>query len=585
MRSIKEIYYNRGSKRQSLMAYLTMAIMIAFFVFIIVVSSIFINVYKTSLYNSAKINAEQAVSLAADMIHMNLYTITNDLSLIAERVVESDDENELKRDLNSIVSVRSGIGAIMVYDKTGKLLTYGSDGSELKNNIKNNLSYLPSVFESEKNKVSAPHVQNLFGSYYPWVVTTGDEVYSEYYKENVYLAIDIPFTSVLSYINSVNIGEHGYCFVMDKDGVLVYHPQQQLIFSGLKTENIEDIINMADGTTAKGDKIYSVKTISEDGWRVVGVSFTNEMINSKVTEVYRNVIMLALLGIIILIIVITVVSVRVSRPIKELTYAMEAFEKEAEQFEYVPVKGMYEVESLSRSFDHMVAKIKQLMNKIIDEEKTLRKTELKALQSQINPHFLYNTLDSIQWMCEKGETDKAIIMVSALAKLFRISISKGKEMITIEQELNHVRNYLVIQSYRFKNQFNYKFDVDESLLGNYCNKITLQPIVENAVIHGVDGLSDEGEITISVKADGDRIIMKIADNGIGMTKEQCEKIINHDESDNFGIGIKNVNDRLKIYFGEEFGLKIDSELDVGTTVTICIPKITEEDIREEARKR
>lgn len=567
------------------MAYLTMAIMIAFFVFIIVVSSIFINVYKTSLYNSAKINAEQAVSLAADMIHMNLYTITNDLSLIAERVVESDDENELKRDLNSIVSVRSGIGAIMVYDKTGKLLTYGSDGSELKNNIKNNLSYLPSVFESEKNKVSAPHVQNLFGSYYPWVVTTGDEVYSEYYKENVYLAIDIPFTSVLSYINSVNIGEHGYCFVMDKDGVLVYHPQQQLIFSGLKTENIEDIINMADGTTAKGDKIYSVKTISEDGWRVVGVSFTNEMINSKVTEVYRNVIMLALLGIIILIIVITVVSVRVSRPIKELTYAMEAFEKEAEQFEYVPVKGMYEVESLSRSFDHMVAKIKQLMNKIIDEEKTLRKTELKALQSQINPHFLYNTLDSIQWMCEKGETDKAIIMVSALAKLFRISISKGKEMITIEQELNHVRNYLVIQSYRFKNQFNYKFDVDESLLGNYCNKITLQPIVENAVIHGVDGLSDEGEITISVKADGDRIIMKIADNGIGMTKEQCEKIINHDESDNFGIGIKNVNDRLKIYFGEEFGLKIDSELDVGTTVTICIPKITEEDIREEARKR
>lgn len=567
------------------MAYLTMAIMIAFFVFIIVVSSIFINVYKTSLYNSAKINAEQAVSLAADMIHMNLYTITNDLSLIAERVVESDDENELKRDLNSIVSVRSGIGAIMVYDKTGKLLTYGSDGSELKNNIKNNLSYLPSVFESEKNKVSAPHVQNLFGSYYPWVVTTGDEVYSEYYKENVYLAIDIPFTSVLSYINSVNIGEHGYCFVMDKDGVLVYHPQQQLIFSGLKTENIEEIINMADGTTAKGDKIYSVKTISEDGWRVVGVSFTNEMINSKVTEVYRNVIMLALLGIIILIIVITVVSVRVSRPIKELTYAMEVFEKEAEQFEYVPVKGMYEVESLSRSFDHMVAKIKQLMNKIIDEEKTLRKTELKALQSQINPHFLYNTLDSIQWMCEKGETDKAIIMVSALAKLFRISISKGKEMITIEQELNHVRNYLVIQSYRFKNQFNYKFDVDESLLGNYCNKITLQPIVENAVIHGVDGLSDEGEITISVKDDGDRIIMKIADNGIGMTKEQCEKIINHDESDNFGIGIKNVNDRLKIYFGEEFGLKIDSELDVGTTVTICIPKITEEDIREEARKR
>lgn len=567
------------------MTYLTVVIMVAFCVFIFAVTSIFIRVYKASLYKSAKLNTEQVVNLSADIISAKLKNINNDLQLIRDEIIACEDKDELKNCLDSIVSVQSEIEAVMLYNKDGELLIYGSNRNEIKNNLKNNLSYLPEIFEREYNKISSPHVQNIFNSYYPWVVTTGDKIYSELYGEEVYLAVDMIITSELAYINSINIGAHGYCYVTDNAGNLVYHPQQQLIFSGLKSENTEEILSMKDGNAVKRDRIYSVKTMSDNGWRVVGISFTADMINSKIMDVYQNVVLLVCIGILILIVVVIAVSNRVSKPVRELTAAMERFEKEAEQFEYIPVNGVYEVERLSLSFDHMVLKIKQLMNKIIDEEKTLRKTELKALQSQINPHFLYNTLDSIQWMCEKGETEKAIIMVSALAKLFRISISKGKEMITVEQELSHVRNYLIIQSYRFKNQFVYNFDVDESLLGYYCNKITLQPIVENAVIHGVNGLCDEGEITISVKDMGDEIVMKIADNGIGMTKEQCEKIIKHDESGNFGIGIKNVNDRLKIYFGEEYGLKIESELDEGTTVTICIPKITEEDLREEARKR
>jgi len=276
---------------------------------------------------------------------------------------------------------------------------------------------------------------------------------------------------------------------------------------------------------------------------------------------------------------------RVSRPVKELSVAMKAFEKNAEQFQYNPVHGVYELESLSESFDHMVMKIQELMIHIVDEEKTLRKTELKALQAQINPHFLYNTLDSIQWMCEKKDTEKAIAMVSALAKLFRISISKGKELIPIEKELDHVRSYLVIQSYRFKGQFEYYFEVDEKLLNYYCNKITLQPIVENSIIHGLEGMYDEGEIYIRVIDGGDHILMQIEDNGVGMTKEQCQKIIAHDESDQFGIGIKNVNDRLKIYFGQEYGLKIESELDCGTKVIVKIPKLTEEEARREGGVR
>ena len=221
----------------------------------------------------------------------------------------------------------------------------------------------------------------------------------------------------------------------------------------------------------------------------------------------------------------------------------------------------------------MVQMIQSLMEKVHNEEIVLRKTELKALQAQINPHFLYNTLDSIQWMCEQDNSKEAVEMVGALAKLFRISISHGNEFITINDELRHAESYLIIQSYRYKNQFTYSFDVDESLLGYMCNKITIQPFIENAIYHGLDRMVDEGEIRICVRADGKDIIITVADNGLGMTKEQCETILKKDRSDSKGIGVKNVNDRLKIYFGDEYGISIESELDVGTTVKIKIPKI------------
>ena len=231
----------------------------------------------------------------------------------------------------------------------------------------------------------------------------------------------------------------------------------------------------------------------------------------------------------------------------------------------------------------MSVRIKRLMDKVRNEEIALRKTELMALQSQINPHFLYNTLDSIQWMCERGKTEDASKMVGALAKLFRISISRGHELITIRDEIKHVTNYLIIQSFRYKSQFTYSFDVDGKLEDYLCNKITLQPLVENAIYHGIDRLVDEGEIKITVKQaedDENDILMIVADNGVGMTEEQCSKILSKERSDSSGIGVKNVNDRLRIYFGEKYGLTVKSELDCGTEITVRFPKITEEGLNE-----
>ena len=235
-----------------------------------------------------------------------------------------------------------------------------------------------------------------------------------------------------------------------------------------------------------------------------------------------------------------------------------------------------EVRNLSRSFQHMVLRVQELMNTVRREEINLRKTELQALQAQINPHFLYNTLDSISWMCEQGKNAEAVQMVNALARLFRISISRGHELIPIRNELQHAESYLQIQSHRYKNQFVYRFDVDPDCLDYLCNKITLQPIIENAIYHGLNGLVDDGEIEVSVKSDGEDVVFTVSDNGSGMTEEQIAAIMRKEHSDRAGIGVKNVSDRLKIYFGSEYGITIDSVPDEGTRVHIRMPKIREE---------
>ena len=234
-----------------------------------------------------------------------------------------------------------------------------------------------------------------------------------------------------------------------------------------------------------------------------------------------------------------------------------------------------EIAVLADRFNDMAGNIQTLVVKVREDEQKMRKADLRLLQEQINPHFLYNTLDAIAWMCEAGRNEDAVEMVNALARLFRISISRGHELIPIEKELQHAQSYLHIQNFRYKNQFRYQFDVDEACLSYYCNKITLQPIIENAIYHGMDRMVDEGMIRISIHQSEDKIIFTVEDNGVGMTEEQCEEVLKKERSDRAGIGIKNVNDRIKIYFGEEYGLTIKSELDEGTCVTIMMPKVTE----------
>ena len=298
-----------------------------------------------------------------------------------------------------------------------------------------------------------------------------------------WVAVDVSFSGLGDSINGVGIGQHGYCYLMDDQGNMVYHPQQQLLYAGIKTEEAERLAAQPDGTYVEDTVIYSVQDVPASNWRVVGVSYIDETVNESFWQMARITLGSAALILAAALLVGWIISHMLSHPLQKLETAMEQFEQDADGFTFQPVAGTREVQELSDSFGHMVGRIQRLMNTVREEEIVLRKTELKALQAQINPHFLYNTLDSIAWMCERGKNADAVEMVHALARLFRISISRGHELIPIEKELQHAEAYLLIQKFRYKNQFTYHFTVDPACTKYLCNKITLQPIIENSGAH------------------------------------------------------------------------------------------------------
>lgn len=537
---------------------------------------VFATTYRASMIQNVKTSSDQAAVQVERIVNNYMDDIGKSLKLIEGFFLEEAPVRDV--DLNHMADIRSDVTAITSYDpETGELTGAWTGNKTFKKDALANLSFdkeeMPKIGEMI---ISRPHVESLLLNEYPWVVSISTRIREKDGTERI-VVLDSRFSQIASYVDTVGVGNHGYCFIMDQDGTIIYHPQQQLIFAGLKKEDTEKMTARPDGSYEENGLIYTIRTREGSSWRIAAVSFVDELVEERLKDCL--VLLAALLLIVLAATIISsiVLSRYISRPIHSLNQAMGEFEANAEGFSYEPVYGSREVTSLSNAFGHLVIRIQELMNQVRNEEIVLRKTELRALQAQINPHFLYNTLDSIAWMCEEGRTKDAVEMVNALARLFRISISKGHELIPVEKEVEHAKSYLQIQKFRYKNQFQYSFDVQESCLHYYCNKITLQPIIENAIYHGLNRMIDEGFIEIKIFEDGGDVVFTVEDNGVGMTKEQCESILHKEvKGQTGGIGIKNVNDRVKIYFGEQYGMKIESELDEGTKVSIRMPKLEED---------
>lgn len=482
--------------------------------------------------------------------------------------------------MDAALRLRDDIVTFSVYDSNGDIIMVAPRDNKIKQNVRvTDQMWYKKMEQSQKfYHFSPPHVQNIFENQYIWVVTLSRYInsYDGKFPANSVFAIDMNFSSIDDYCSNVTVGKRGYVFILDENNNIIYHPQQQMIYAGIKQEDIGFIADKKDGAYIQPNtnNIIVISSLKYTNWKVIGITYMSDILETR-NETIRFISSMFGIACILVFCISLFVSMRISKPITNLTNIMEDVVSTNLDI-HCNEGGFYEVERLSQSFNHMIDRINELMNQVKAEEQALRKAELRALQAQINPHFLYNTLESISWMCEQNDGPGAVKMVSALASLFRIGISKGKEIITIKEEIIHAESYLIIQGIRYKDQFEYTIEVDEEILTCRCLKIILQPILENAIYHGIDRMVDKGCIQIKIKDKGEKILMQVIDNGLGMPTDVLKDILSDKSIGKHGIGLKNVNTRIQIYFGKEYGLQIESELDVGTCVNIWLPKIEED---------
>ena len=488
-------------------------------------------------------------------------------------------------------SNRDSIVSMAVFSEEGELLS-ATPLRTLKNSISPQREdwFVQAMDKIENLHFSTPHVQNLWSDVderYRWVVSLSR--YVELSRggaiEGGVLLLDMSFDGIEQICKDVELDDGGYLYLIDDSGEIIYHPRQQLIYAGLQQENNLMAAGYTDGSHEEQfqgqSRQVTVKTVGYTGWKLVAV-VPRESLWTNYSQLVLFFLFVVLFSIFLLVFVNLRLSEWITAPVKKLDRAVKDLEARRSDVDF-DVGGPTEVEHLSHSIRSMVSTMDHLMEDIIQQEEQKRRSELDVLQSQINPHFLYNTLDSVVWMTENGRTQDAVVMLTSLARFFRISLSRGSNVIPIADELEHARHYLTIQKMRYKNKFSTDIIAEDGVESLYTIKLIVQPVLENAIYHGMAYADGDGEITVRAFRDGGDVCIEVTDNGPGMPEEVVRGLLEgagpNTGAKGSGIGFRNVHQRLRLNFGEPYGLTILSEPDDGTTVRIRLPALDEEAAR------
>ena len=383
---------------------------------------------------------------------------------------------------NTVIETRQDISNIAVVTPERNYII--NDGTDtLNENVSlQDVEWYKEALEGEERILTSSHVQHAIRNNYKWVVTLSKGIENpETGRNGAVFFIDLNYKLLKDLCENNSLATNSYVFIIDKSGKIIYHPKQQLLYNGLKTERIDEVLNCgSDGyfvTEENGGsdgKLYTVSVSEKTGWRVVGVADISELMRNKKETEHLYMLTAAILLCVAMVLAIYFATA-ITRPIKELKESMKEVEKGNFENTDVVIRSRSEIDSLGNSFNLMTARIRQLMEQNVYEQEEKRKSELKALRSQINPHFLYNTLDSIIWMAEGGKNREVVRMTSALARLLRQSISNDNERIPLEKEVDYAGSYLTIQKMRYKDKLEYEIEVDEDIKKEEIINLILQP--------------------------------------------------------------------------------------------------------------
>lgn len=475
---------------------------------------------------------------------------------------------------------RADISSIMIFGKKKMLLnrsmyTYQKvalDYSKLD-------WYAKAVAKPQDAIITGPNRHSFFD--------TDDEVISlsrevQSYENGTFrgvILINLNMNKITEICNSFQEKQENFICIINDKGELVYEQQNgRERFAFDEKENRQEL-NTALGKTKescfrlnyRGEKYLVTRTdMKTTGWTLVSM-VPYKSVMAETMAISGVMILAVAITLIVTLLLLNRILTGVVKPLKKLEkYMVQVNPDNMDQ--RMEILTDDEIGHLSMKFNQMMDRIRNLKEQVIEEQEDKRKYELQALQAQINPHFLYNTLDSM--MAETNDSN-IVAMTEALAKLFRISLNKGNEEISLERELEHVKNYLIIQSMRYADKFTYEISAEPGVERCRTIKLILQPIVENCIYHGIKKKRGTGKITIRAYRREQNLIIEVSDDGCGMPEEICRKILSDEiESENIsgsGIGVKNVNERIQLRFGKKYGLSYSSEEGIGTTVTYVLP--------------
>lgn len=569
------------------------AITIVFSVVSLISMLILTLVLYANFYRQNSDSLEQSTQLIMEQIGQNLESFLGSSRRVADTAYfdaiqeAAISDQSLSDRLGLLCEVGRGkVQSIALFSTDGTLLSASPVMNQKANvDVTSQEWFQDAVSEIENIHVSLPHVQNLFENDedgYQWVISMSRMVEmneGDDSRQGV-LLIDLDYDVLTSIMEQINERDNGqYFYLCDSSGHIIYHPEMMFLQRNILDENNKNDAAQEDGIHEEefqgSSRTIIVQTIAYTGWKLIGV-IPESSRQYGMASLTWSILSILLIAAMIILALNRIISNRISDPLRRLNKSVTDYE--AGMRPEIYCGGTEEIQHLGRSIQKSYEQIEELIQQIIREQNERRKSETDALQGQIHPHFLYNTLDSITWMIEGGKEEDAVQMISDLAKLLRISLSKGKTIISIKDEMQHALSYMAIQKVRYKDRFISEFDIDPEV-EKYCTvKLIVQPVLENAVYYGVGDMDpdDGGKISVTGRIEDGTVVFRVTDNGAGMPEETVKDLLDDSKQvhkNGNGVGLVNVHRRIQLIFGEAYGLEIQSEPDMGTSVTIRFPAV------------
>jgi two-component system sensor histidine kinase YesM len=537
---------------------------------------------KTNDYlkNLAAVTLSKIDSTVSDIENVAFYINGNNTiqaslkaekQVVGNRVAYYELHSDIRQILASYVLLRQEINAICIHSELGREYTYTKTRNGPSLDITRYIRDEKQYWAVDKNhivlmkKLYAFPTQSLLG----------------------YIALDVNAKSLYDIIADIDLTKSGRIFLVNEEGRILATESETLSgelldepYRNFLGENEAFYNNVRVGNTYYS--VYNSGAIS-NGWYMV-LAIPRDYYMRDITKLKNVIIPITLMTAFLTALLSILVSRGITRPIRFLSGAMENFGQGNFDIN-CQVDSEDEIGRLSHTFNQMVMDMNSLVNTVYEQKVMKQEAQMKSLQMQINPHFLYNTLDTINWMARIRHVDEIGDMVAALSNMMRYSLEK-KSFVRLGEEVKSLKDYIAIQNYRYRDKMVAEIEIDESLMSLYIPRLLIQPILENAIVHGIEEKLDKGHILVAARRENEDLYIQIMDDGVGMTEETMSHILREDysmkKSGHTSIGVVNVNRRIQMIYGKDYGLLVQSVLGAGTKITIHIPAREEE--QEEVKK-